>query len=715
MSSMDTFKETFKEEARELLASLEADLLELERYPDQGDVIASIFRSMHTIKGSSAMFGFEEIAEFTHHIENCYDQVRSGTIKVEQNLIDITLEAKDLIREMLENEAGKGERKDRSESLLRMFASLGEGVPGEDVFLSDRNGNGLQVAQGTHEEERGADDGEEESFRIRFIPPDELFMSGTNPIFLLQELQELGECTIVPRMDRIKGIERFNPEKCYCSWDIIITTRAGVNALRDVFIFIESESQISINSIETYDDALEDDSFKRLGEILLERGAISADSLGEALGSQKKLGQVLVDSKRVSPGDVESALKEQEHTKRITEKRLQEKGEGAPTIRVGSEKLDYLVDLVGELVTVQARLGQLAADDGNDQVRQVAEQLERLVEELRDNTMSLRMVPIGTTFNRFRRLVRDLSRELHKKVELETHGAETELDKTMIEQLADPLVHLIRNSLDHGIELPDVRIAAGKAETGRILLSARHIGATVQISISDDGAGLNRESIVRKAVERGIIQEDTPLDDEEICMLIFEPGFSTASAVTSLSGRGVGMDVVKRQIDALRGSVSVESEAGKGTKVILNLPLTLAIVDGLMVRVGKDHFILPLASVQACLEFRDSEQQGKKRQMVEYRERLLPYLRLDKLFDIPPKDGDIRQMVVAELDQNRFGIVVDEVIGDHQTVIKSLGPLYRDVEGISGATILGDGSIALILDILQLSRISQKSHTGAVT
>jgi two-component system, chemotaxis family, sensor kinase CheA len=700
LSSMDTFKETFKEEAQELLISLEGDLLELERDPKNAGVIASIFRTMHTIKGSSAMFGFDEIAEFTHDIENVFDQVRNGAIQVDQHLIDITLESRDLIREMIEDEGKKGDRKGRVNSLLNTF---------KRCMVDEESAEASTDVDESDEKEMEKEESEEESFRIRFIPPEDLFLSGTNPIFLLQELQELGDCTIVPRMDRIKGIERFNPEKCYCSWDIIITTKAGLNSIQDVFIFLDAESELSIDKIETYDDAIEDESFKRLGEILVERGAISEDFLGEALGNQKKLGQVLVETKQVSSGDVESALQEQEHTKRVKERRQSEKGVGSSTIRVGSDKLDYLVDLVGELVTVQARISQLSGKDEMAGLRLVSEQLERLVEELRDNTMSLRMVPIGTTFNSYRRLVRDLSRDLGKKVELETEGAETELDKTMIERLGDPLVHLIRNSIDHGVESPEKRRSMGKAESGLVKLSARHVGATVQITVSDDGSGLDRDRIYRKAVEKGIVQEDIALSDDEVYMLIFEAGFSTAPEVSSVSGRGVGMDVVKKQIDALRGSVSVESHVGEGTRITLNLPLTLAIVDGLMVRVGEEFFIVPLSSVQACLEFNEDEHKEKKRQMVEYRERLLPYVRLDELFKIDADDTGIRQMVVSELDQAHFGIVVDEVIGDHQTVIKSLGPIYRDVEGISGATILGDGSIALILDILQLARVSKKS------
>ncbi len=689
MSTLDNFKETFREEAQELLLSLESNLLELETSPGDAELLSAVFRVMHTIKGSASMFGFEEISAFTHEVENFFDMVRNGEVDVDRDVINATLSARDLIREMLESEEPDAEREKRSAALLDTFRSMA-GSSGE------KSGD----TPGEPEKE------EEKTYRIRFVPDEDIFLSGTNPILLLKELKELGDCTIVPFLEKIEGLENFNPEKCYCGWDIIITTVAGLNTLKDIFIFIEAESVIQIEPVESFSDMIEEEGSKRLGEILLDRGVIEEETLRKALGNQKKLGEVLIETNLVSKSEVNSALKEQQHNKRLHEKRMEAQG-AASTIRVASEKLDSLVDLVGELVTVQARIGQISTEDTTGTLRQVAEQLERLVEELRDNTMSLRMVPIGIAFSKFRRLVRDLSLELGKNVDMAAEGAETELDKTVIEQLGDPLVHLIRNSIDHGIEMPEVRKALGKPEKGTVLLSARHVGATVQIAIKDDGAGLDRETIYNKAVSQGLIPPSADLSDEELYQVIFQPGFSTAKTVTSVSGRGVGMDVVKRQIESLRGTVSIRSRKGAGSTITITLPLTLAIVDGLLVRVGCDFFVVPLSSVEACVELNENDHiESGNRRLIEYREKLLPYVRIDTLFSMPSDESELRQVVVAELDQNRFGIVVDEVIGDHQTVIKSLGPLYRNVRGISGATILGDGRVALILDIMQLARIS---------
>ncbi len=382
-------------------------------------------------------------------------------------------------------------------------------------------------------------------------------------------------------------------------------------------------------------------------------------------------------------------------------------------MRVSSDKLDALVDLVGELVTLQARISQVSLIVHDTQLTSMSEQLERLTADLRDNAMTLRMLPIGTTFSKFKRLVRDLSDDLGKKIEMETSGAETELDKTVIEKLNDPLIHLIRNCIDHGIETPDVRAKAGKNETGTIKLSALHSGASVIITVEDDGTGLNRKAILSKAVQRGIVGPDDELSDEELCGLIFAPGFSTAQKVTSVSGRGVGMDVVKKEIESLGGFVTVKSEEGKNTRVILSIPLTLAIIEGFLVKVGSDFYVLPLSSVEACIELTQEERaQHKGRRIINFRNEILSYVRLRDVFEIEGDEREIEQIVVVRSLDMRVGFVVDQVIGDYQTVIKSLGRIYKDVEGVSGATILGDGTVALILDINKLADIAHREETA---
>ena len=521
---------------------------------------------------------------------------------------------------------------------------------------------------------------------------------------LVEELASLGSADVFPHMEGVPALDVLDPETCYAWWDLILTTNVDENAIRDIFIFVEDQAELRIDCVQGVVDEP-----KKLGEILVERGDVSKEVLREALGSQHKLGEVLIEQKVVTKAQVESALVEQEHF------RKQQGAEAAAgSIRVASDKLDALVDLVGELVTLQARLAQTSLELQDTALASVSEQFERLIAQLRDNTMSIRMLPIGSTFNKFRRVVRDLSLELGKEAELLTEGAETELDKTVIEKLGDPLVHIIRNSVDHGIESPEVRELAGKPRTGTIKLSALHSGAYVLIQVSDDGKGLDRDAIRSKAMERGLISAGQDLTDQDLYQLIFEPGFSTAKKVTNVSGRGVGMDVVKREIEALGGGAYLESRDGAGMTVTLKIPLTLAIIEGLLVRIGKEFFVVPLSSVDGCIEIRREELEALgRRGIVSYRDELVPFVRLRDFFDFDSSSAgdaepDIEQMVIASAQDSRVGLVVDQVIGDYQTVIKPLGRMYRDVEGISGATILGDGTVALILDVNRLTFAVQK-------
>lgn len=704
MAGMDQFKETFREEAYELLGNLEGYLLDLEKKPHDKDLISAVFRVMHTIKGSSAMFGFDMISKFTHDVESILDDVRSGKLSVNRTIIDLTLKSKDLIKELLDPElTDVSIYHEQIESLIKGFK--------EEIYATTEQLETIEdEGQPGGPDRMYEDEDEEITYRIKYIPDKDTFLSGTNPILLLKELSSFGEYSAVAHMEKIPDLNLLNPEKCYLYWEIILTTRAPLNQIRDVFIFVESNSEISINIIDDYRVSGDRD-YKKLGEILLNKGLIAENNIEQALKSQKKLGEVLLENKLVHEADIEAALREQEHLKRSADR----KNHSANTLRVNSEKLDELVDLVGELVTLQARLSQMTMEQKDSQFATVAEHLERLSSDLRDNTMSLRMLPIGITFSRYLRLVRDLSAELGKKAKLETYGGETELDKSVLDRINDPLVHLIRNSLDHGIELPAERKKAGKYEEGTIILAAKHSGAFVVISVEDDGKGLDKNEIIKKAVEKGLIEKGKELPDNEIYDLIFTPGFSTATKVTSVSGRGVGMDVVKKEIDALRGTIHIENRDGKGSRIILSIPLTLAIIEGLLVRVENDFFVIPLNSVESCIELNsDDRKLHPNRNIVNYRGELLPYIRLKDNFGIPGELQDLEQIVVINNNDERSGFVVDEVVGDYQTVIKSLGQVYRDIPGISGATILGDGSIALILDITRLSAIAKEQEREKV-
>jgi len=439
----------------------------------------------------------------------------------------------------------------------------------------------------------------------------------------------------------------------------------------------------------------------------VERGDATPEQIVDALAQQKRTGEILTERANVSPEKVKAALAEQTTVRNVQRER--QAREVAANVKVPADRLDSLMDLVGELVISQARLSQTAGGRDDPELLSIAEEMERLTTELRDTTLELRMLPIGTTFARFRRLVRDLSQQLGKEIELVTEGAETELDKTVIDRLGDPLVHLIRNSIDHGIEGPDAREAVGKPRKGTVRLAATHSEAHVVIRIEDDGLGLDPRAIQAKAVERGLIAADAELPEEELFNLIFEPGFSTAKTVSNVSGRGVGMDVVRRSIEALRGKVRISSRHGVGTTVTVELPLTLAIIEGLLVQVAAGRYVLPLSLVEECIELTGAEAlRGNGNRLIEVRGDLVPYLRLREWFAEEGGAPSIEQIVVTRLGETRLGFTVDQVIGQHQTVIKNLGRLYEGVEGLAGATILGDGEVALILDVPKLVQVVGK-------
>lgn len=684
----------YREEASELLAELETSLLELEEQPEDNDLINRVFRAMHTIKGSGAMFGFDDIARFTHEVETVFDQVRNGKMKVSRTLLDLTLQSRDQISAMLEASAG-GPPADE-ENGQRIIAGL-------QALLPQDNKKPI-LAEITPEDTKTSDDHTcYQTFRIRFKPEPDVLLRGTNPAALLNELRDLGHCDVIAQLDNVPTLQDLTPEHCYLYWDVILTTTQGIEAVKDVFIFVEDDCELKIDLINDTCSLSTgpDDSYKKLGDILVERGDLSPVEMQKILSMQKRFGEILVEQGIVPAAKVESALLEQQQIKQVRQEKAgaSPAGDAAPSVRVPAERLDHLVNLVGELVTVQAHLSQTAEEKRDGDLISIAEEVERLISELRDTTLNMRMLPIGSTFSKFKRLVRDLSAELGKEIDLETTGADTELDKTVIEKLNDPLVHLIRNSIDHGIEMPDVRKAAGKPSKGIVHLGAEHSGDSVLVTIRDDGAGLSKERIRAKAVERGLISASAELSDKEIYNMIFAAGFSTAQKVTSVSGRGVGMDVVKKAIEALRGTIDITSEPGKGSVITLKIPLTLAIIETLLVRVDNHYFVLPLSMVEECVELsRADVEAAHGRHLANVRGSLTPYLSLREQFEINDNQPDIEQIVIASVGGNRIGFVVDDVVGEHQTVIKSLGKLYRDVQGISGATILGDGTVALILD-----------------
>ena len=685
----------YREEAGELLAELETSLLDLEETPEDSDLINRVFRAMHTIKGSGAMFGFDEIASFTHEVETVFDLVRNGKMTVTKHLLNLTLKSRDHISYLLTLPAGEEVDRTAGDEII---AGLRQLIPHAEVSRKNSDevpGNAPSVPQ------ENKSSAAESTWRIRFHPAPTILMSGTNPVSLLNELRALGTAHVVAQFEEIPRIDDLVPENCYLYWDVILTTSQGEDAIKDIFIFVEDDCDLRIERIDGSGLIDDEQGYKKLGDILVERGDLSPVEMQMVLMQQKRFGELLVEQGIVSPGKVQSALIEQQHIKSIRKERSEApQQETAASIRVPAERLDQLINLVGEMVTVQAHLSQVSLAGGDPTFIAISEEVERLTNELRDTALNIRMLPIGSTFSKFKRLVRDLSQELGKEIEMETFGAETELDKTVIEKLNDPLVHIIRNSIDHGIEMPKVRQAAGKSSAGTVYLGAEHSGDSVLITIRDDGAGLDRDAIRTKAIEKGLVSAAAELSDREIYAQIFAPGFSTATKVTSVSGRGVGMDVVKRGIEGLRGSIGVDSVRGSGTTITLKIPLTLAIIDSLLVKIGKDHFVLPLAAIEECVELtRDDIKKSHGRNLANVRGAIVPYIPLREHFRITEQRPEIEQIVIAVIHGTKVGFVVDHVVGEHQTVIKSLGKMYRDVKGVSGATILGDGTVALILDM----------------
>ena len=683
---IDAHRQAFVEEAAELLSELEASLLELETDPDNSELIAKVFRALHTIKGSSAMFGYDEITMFTHDIENVYDHIRNGEIKINKEIIDLTLAARDQIGLMLSSSNGQGNVDEKvTKEIIESFRKI----------VNQYNFNaGKEAKEPEHKPTiiNETVSGKHETYYIKFKPAENIFLTGTNPVMLLNELRELGRAFMLACYNDMPGFEYMNPEKCYASWEIILNTDKGTDAIKDVFIFVEDQCEIKIEKIDKENKLGNEEDFNDFKKLVFDVAKVKKAEILHLL-AEFESSTTQVQFNRVQ-NSVNKKIKEASET--------HHENDSASSIRVSSEKLDELVNLVGELVTTQARLSQIAFNSTDLNIISLSEEVERITWSLRDSALNIRMLPIGTTFSKFKRLVRDLSKELGKQVELTTEGAETELDKTVIEKLNDPLIHIIRNSIDHGIEKPEERKAKGKSPTGTVRLSASQSGGNVLIKISDDGKGMNKERIKAKAIRTGLIPENTELSELELLSLIFAPGFSTAEKVTNVSGRGVGMDVVKKAIEALRGTVEISS-GNSGTTITLKLPLTLAIIDGLLVKIDNDYYVLPLSSVEECIELTEADiMKAHGRHIVNVRGGIIPYINLRERFGITSPPPGIQQIVVAQINSNKVGFVVDQVIGQHQTVLKSLGRYYKNVDGVSGATIMGDGSVALILDINRL-------------
>jgi two-component system, chemotaxis family, sensor kinase CheA len=690
---MSQFHDVFFEESFEGLEIMENGLLDLNQGEPDVDAINTIFRAAHSIKGGSGTFGFKEVSDFTHVMETLLDEMREGQRDVTQQAVNLLLESVDCLREMLT--ATRESNELDMESIAVLQTDLEAMLAGSDAAVTDSSSAPTTSPSTTMD----VDDSGlvHQGWHINFKPHLHMLKTGNDPVRMFRELSELGELDVKVDTSSLPEFSDCDPEECYVSWELELKSDANRDQIDEIFEWVDGDCDLEIT--ETNSTTTET--------------AAPVEATVIAGGDDRRSSQV----RRQKDEPVQGPDKRVSADRRKGDRKA--KSSGDTSIRVSIDKVDALINLVGELVITQSMLTQFGESvEINDleKLRDGLGQLERNTRELQENVMQIRMLPISFSFNRFPRLVHDLSGKLNKKIELKVSGEQTELDKTVMEKIGDPLVHLVRNSLDHGIEMPEQRKAAGKPETGILHLNAYHEGGNIVIDITDDGAGLNTEKIRSKAIERGLIREDEHLTDSKIHDLVFRPGFSTADQVSDVSGRGVGMDVVRRNIHDLGGVVEVKSESGKGSTFTIRLPLTLAIVDGQLVRVGDQIYIIPLISIIESLQIKSENVKtgAGQTELYRLREDYIPMVRLHNIFHTKSDSTQLDDglLVVVEAEGQKVGFFVDDLLAQHQVVVKSLESNYQRVVGVSGATILGDGTVAMILDISGLINLSRPDPDG---
>ncbi|WP_346399151.1 chemotaxis protein CheA [Pseudomonas syringae] len=694
--NLDQAQQTFIVEARELLQAMEESLLQLESEPGDQDAIGAVFRAAHTIKGSAGLFGLTPIVNFTHIVEDVLDRLREGSVSVSAELIAVLLKSGDHMLELIDVVASRGQQ--MQQPALEREAALRQAL---QVFQAPASaGAGAGAADSASASVVSDDEPSAEvlwHISLRFGV--DVFRNGMDPLSFLRYLNTLGQMVQVTTVtDSIPAVEAWDPESCHLGFEIDFRSAAGHAAINEVFDFVREDCAVEITPVNETPDPVEPTGTELVSQP--EHSPMVAS--GELLGDQRAVPRTPATATATATATaVERPSSGSE-----------QKNKDGRYVRVNADKLDELINLVGELVIASAGASLLAKSCDNDPLQEASSTVSGLVEQILDGALHLRMIPIGDTFNRFRRVVRDVSQELGKDIDLIINGAETELDKTVVEKIGDPLMHLLRNSMDHGIESAEARRAAGKPAKGHLSLNAYHDSGSIVIEIADDGAGLNRERILDKAQQRGLVAAGASLTDQEIYNLIFEPGFSTAEAVTNLSGRGVGMDVVKRNITLLRGTVDLDSQPGQGTIVRIRLPLTLAIINGFLVGIDQSTYVIPLDMVQECIELDEHNRQWTRDSgYLDLRGEVLPLVYLRDHFNHEGPAARRQNVVVVRYAEHKAGLVVDELLGEFQTVIKPLGKLFGALRGISGSTILGSGAVALILDIPAL--LNQIVHMEA--
>lgn len=717
---LSQFHQVFFEESFEGLDVMESQLLDLQPGDVDGETVNTIFRAAHSIKGGAGTFGFMQISDFTHVVETLLDEIRAGQRSMEQHYVDLFLLSVDCLRSML------GGLQDGAEPDMEKANGL------KTDFETILNGGHAAADQPAGDSSASSQNEESESagWLILFKPDADILRTGNEPFRMFRELADIvgaENLDVTPLLDQLPEFTSLNPEECYLQWQLRVTKAIDVSEITPVFEWVEDDCEITYTPLSeasgTVDEAPEATAeHSPLVDTASSETASSpvldqiSDTVEEKPGSEKTVEAVSQKTAETVSTKVAGAKKAA--SPKVLAK-ANNKGNENSSIRVSIDKVDSLINMVGELVITQSMLGQLGQDFDLTKLARLQEglsQLEQNTRELQESVMKIRMMPISFAFSRFPRLVRDLGSQLGKKVNLVMLGENTELDKTVMEKIGDPLVHLVRNSMDHGLETTEKRLASGKSEDGTITLNAFHQGGNIVIEIQDDGAGLNEEKILEKAIANGLVSEDQSLSSEEIHQLIFLPGFSTADAVSDISGRGVGMDVVRRNINELNGTIDVTSKTGEGSTFTIRLPLTLAILDGQLVKVADETYIFPLVSIVESIQLEKKSLNNitGSQQVMQLRDEYLPIVRLDEVFNLSRRsdDSDEEMLVVVESDNEKIGLVVDDLLGQQQVVIKSLEQNYQRVDGISGATILGDGTVALIIDISSVGRHAERLSTS---
>ncbi|MCU7836446.1 MAG: chemotaxis protein CheA [gamma proteobacterium symbiont of Taylorina sp.] len=724
---IDENVQIFISEGEELLQDMEDSLLELEE-SDDPEVLNTIFRAAHTIKGSAGLFGLDHIIHFTHVVENVLDDMRNCMIPTSSELITVLMRSRDHIVSLLEGIVDDDEGNKEEEAELIQLLKAFQGTVADELVAAADSNEVESSAEPLAEDGEVSAEGEHsltDHYHISLRLGEDTFRQGFDPASMFRQLSDLGEIketVFIPQT--LPSLDDLDPESCYLGWEIAIHSDFRKEKISEIFQYLDG-CHLSIlapqSHFSEYKHLIEQlpEEEMALGQILLQTGSLTQGELQRVLNQQKeniesgelesenRTGDLLVENQVVQKEVVEEALNKQTKVREQKQKALS-------FVKVDSEKLDKLINLVGELVINGAKLNMITENIADEELNETMEGMTMSLEDLREIALGLRMVPIGTTFNRFHRVIRDTSKDLNKEINLEIYGADTELDKTVIEKIGDPLMHLIRNSMDHGIEMPDDRQLAGKSREGTITLQAQHEAGYITIQIKDDGKGLNPEMLLEKAIEKGIVKDNQKLSKQECLNLIFAAGFSTATEISNISGRGVGMDVVRRNIESLRGSVYIDSELGVGTTITIQLPLTLAIIDGFNVSIDSEFYIFPLDMVHECLTLTPSQiEEASVHNYITLREEVLPIVHLKEYFDVEQseqynetymvhKGRERHNIVVVEFANKKVGLIVDELLGEVQAVIKPLGRVFKGLSGFAGFTILGSGMVALVLDIPSL-------------